>query len=153
VSKNFITHGIMEIGVNRNGDGSFTQALLSNKPDQIKYLGVDLDDKSYLNDTNKNIYTIKANSYDQRAVRDYLNVIGIDKLSILFIDGDHSVNTVINDWLYSDLLSDNGIVMFHDTSGHPGPTILVEYIDANIYRVEKHFENQDDYGLAIAYKL
>ena len=72
--------------------------------------------------------------------------------NVLFIDGHHSVNTVINDWLYSDLLSDNGIVLFHDTNFHTGPTIFVESIDKEQYDVVKYFEEYNDYGVTIAHK-
>ena len=77
----------------------------------------------------------------------------MDKLSILFIDGWHSLNAVINDWQYVDMLSDNGIVVFHDTNYHPGPTIFVEAIDGKMFRVEKYFESQDDYGVSVAYRI
>ena len=148
-----MSHGIVEIGVSRNGSGSFTQALLNNKPDEIIYLGVDLDDKTYLNDPTKKIFTIQENSFNREKVRDYMKEIGLDKISILLIDGSHSINAVINDWQYTEFLSDDGIVIFHDTNYHPGPLVLLKYIDPTIYRVEKYFEGQDDYGVAIAYKL
>lgn len=152
ITKGYMTHGILEIGVSRNSDGSFCHAMLVNKPDHIPYLGVDLDDKSYLNNPSKKIYTISENSYNQETVRNYMKEIGMNKISILFIDGHHSVNTVINDWLYSDLLSDNGIVIFHDTNFHTGPTIFIEAIDRNQYDVVKYFEEYNDYGVSIAYK-
>ena len=126
--------------------------MLVNKPDNIPYLGVDLDDKSYLNNPSKRIHTIRENSYNQESVRNYMKEIGMEKISVLFIDGHHSVNTVINDWLYSDLLSDNGIVLFHDTNFHTGPTIFVESIDKSEYDVVKYFEEYNDYGVTIAYK-
>lgn len=152
ITKDYMSHGILEIGVSRNADGSFCHAMLVNKPDNIPYLGVDLDDKSYLNNPSKRIHTIQENSYNQESVRNYMKEIGMDKISILFIDGHHSVNTVINDWLYSDLLSDNGIVLFHDTNFHTGPTIFVESIDKSEYDVVKYFEEYNDYGVTIAYK-
>jgi hypothetical protein len=153
ISKNYMTHGIMEIGVSRNGMASFTQAMFQSKPDHIKYLGIDLDDKTYLDNKDKNIFTIRENSYNRDSVKKYLNEIGLEKISILFIDGWHSVNAVINDWQYVDMLSDNGIVIFHDTNYHPGPTIFLEAIDGKIFKVEKYFENEDDYGVSIAYRL
>jgi len=153
VTKNYMTHGVMEIGVSRNGDGSFTKAILDNKPDNIKYLGVDLDDKSYINSTEKNIYTIKENSFNQESIRNYMKEIKMEKISILFIDGWHSVNACINDWLYSDLLSKDGVVIFHDTNYHPGPRVIIESIDRTKFRVERHFVYEDDYGISIAYKL
>lgn len=153
VAKNHMTHGILEIGISRNGDGSFTQAMLLNKPDNIKYLGVDLDDKTYLDNKEKNTYTIKENSFNIESVKNYAKEIGMDKISILFIDGWHSLNAVINDWKYVDMLSDDGIVILHDSNYHPGPTVFVEAIDRSQFRVEKHFQFQDDYGVTIAYKL
>ncbi len=153
LSKKYSTHAIMEIGVSRNENGSFCNAIFKNKPDNIPYVGIDIVDKTYLNNSSKNIYTLHENSFNQINVRNYLKQIGIDKLSMLVIDGDHSINAVINDWRYSDLLSDNGIVVFHDTNFHSGPTILVEAIDNTKFDVVKYFENNFDYGMCVAYKL
>ena len=152
LAKKYCTHGVMEIGVSRNGARSFTRAILNNKPDDVPYLGVDLDDKTYLYDDSKKIYTLQENSFNQESVRNYINYIGMDKISLLFIDGWHSVNAVINDWLYSDLLSDNGIVVFHDTNYHPGPAVFLPAIDTNLFKVEYHFES-NDYGMGVAYRL
>ena len=153
ITKNYMSHGILEIGISRNEMGSFTQAIFRSKPDNIKYLGVDLDDKTYLDNAEKNIFTIRENSFNRSNVKSYAKKIGLEKISILFIDGWHSLNAVINDWQYVDMLSDNGIVIFHDSNYHPGPTVFVEAIDSSIFRVEKHFEGQDDYGVAIAYRI
>lgn len=152
LAKKYCTHGVMEIGVSRNGEGSFTRAILNNKPDDVIYLGVDLDDKTYLNNKDKKVYTIRENSFNQDSVRNYIKEIGMEKISLLFIDGWHSVNAVINDWLYSDLLSDNGIVVFHDTNYHPGPAIFLDAIDENLFKIETYFEGAD-YGMAVAYKI
>jgi hypothetical protein len=154
ITKDYMTDGVMEIGISRNGEGSFTKAILNNKPDHIPYLGVDIDDKTYLTNESKKIFTIKENSFNQKIVRNYADKIGLKKVSVLFIDGWHSLNAVINDWKYSDMLSDNGIIIFHDTNYHPGPAVLIEAIDKTKYRVEKHFANDtDDYGVSIAYKI
>lgn len=152
ICKNYMTDAIMEIGVSRNGDGSFTNAILKNKPDNIPYLGVDVENKSYLQDPKKNIYTIQAKSEEQLKIRKHMQYLNINKLSILFIDGWHSLNTVINDWRYTDLLSHYSVVFLHDTNGHPGPTIILESIDKDIFNIKKYFENDDDYGLSIAVK-
>ena len=77
----------------------------------------------------------------------------MDKISILFIVGWHSLNAVINDWKYDDMLADDAIVMFHDTNYHPGPAVFMEFIDKKIFKVEKHFQGEADYGVGIAYKL
>ena len=152
ISKEFMTDGIMEIGVHRNDEESFTNALLHNKPDHIPYFGVDLCNKDYLNNKEKNIYTLKSDSRNQEYVREEIKKIGMNKISILFIDGDHSVNTIINDWKYTDLLSEKAIVFIHDTNGHPGPVVLLDAIDKKLFEVKKYFEYDDDFGLSTAIK-
>lgn len=153
VSSRYMTHGVMEIGVSFNGLGSFTNALFTAKPDHIPYLGVDLEDKSYLDDPKKNIHTIRNDCFNQQAVRDKAKSIGMEKISVLFIDGWHSINAVINDWLYTEMLSDNGVVFFHDTNGHPGPAVFLHAIDPTKYKVVKYFEDKDDFGLSVAYRI
>ena len=154
LSKRYITNGIVEIGVSRNGPRSFTNTILNNKPDDIIYLGIDINDKTYLNNDDKNIYTIQTNSLNQSVVREYMDKINLKQISLLFIDGDHSVNAVINDWKYSDLLSDNGIVIFHDSNYHPGPSVFLNCIDPKLFRIERYFNDIiDDYGMAVAYRI
>lgn len=154
LTKRYAKYAIVEIGVNRNGKNSFTWAMLENKPKDVIYLGIDLEDKSDINDKQKNIYTIKSNSFDQETVRKYMKEIGLDKISILFIDGNHSINAVINDWKYTDLLAEDGVVIFHDTNYHPGPRIFMETIDDKFYKIEKYFTNSPgDCGMGVAYKI
>jgi hypothetical protein len=153
LAKNYCTYGVMEIGVSRNGERSFTKAILNNKPDHVPYLGVDLDDKTYLFNENKKIYTLRENSFNQKSVRAYMKSIGMNEISLLFIDGWHSVNAVINDWMYADFLSKNGVVVFHDTNYHPGPAIVAPAIDNTTFDVRYYFENSDDYGMVVAYRI
>jgi len=154
LTKKYAKKSIVEIGVNRNGQNSFTWAMLNNKPKDVIYLGIDIEDKSNINDTKSNIYTIQANSYNQEQIRNYMKEIKLNEISILFIDGGHSVSDVINDWKYSDILSENGIVVFHDTNYHPGPVVFLEAIDKKIYKVDKFFTNEPgDCGMSVAYKL
>jgi len=154
LSNKYSHAGILEIGVSRNGPLSFTNKILENKPDNIKYLGIDIENKNYLNNLEKNIYTIRSSSFDQVSIRSYLNDIGLLKISLLFIDGWHSLNAVINDWSYCDLLSDNSVVVFHDTNYHPGPSIFLDCIDPNLFKVQKFFDTIiDDYGMAVAFRL
>jgi len=154
LAKKYTKDGVVEIGVNRNGAGSFTWALLNNKPKTTIYLGIDIDDKSSINDRGNSVYTIQANSFDHENIRKYMKQIGLSKISLLFIDGWHSVNAVINDWKYSDLLAEDGIVVFHDTNFHPGPTIFLDAIDNSIFKVERYFADQlDDCGMGVAYRI
>ena len=142
---------VIEIGIARNNARSFTTQLLYAK--KGIYCGIDIEDKTFLNDSLNRVYTIRANSHDQSTIRSYLNTIGLEKCSVLFIDGWHSVNTVINDWKYTDLLDDNGVVIFHDTNYHPGPHLIIEAIDRSMYRVVKYYDGGFDWGISAAYKL
>ena len=142
---------VIEIGVARNNERSFTTQLLYAK--KGIYCGIDIEDKTFLNDSLNRVYTIRANSHDQSTIRSYLNTIGLEKCSVLFIDGWHSVNTVINDWKYTDLLDDNGVVIFHDSNYHPGPHLIIEAIDRSMYRVVKYCDGGFDWGISAAYKL
>lgn len=142
---------VIEIGVARNGSNSFTHQFLSAKTG--KYCGIDIEDKSFLNSQENQVYTIQANSHEQDRIRRFLADCGIDKCSVLMIDGWHSVTTVINDWLYSDLVEQGGVVIFHDTNYHPGPALVVDAIDPKKYRVVKYCQDRHDFGLAAAFKL
>ena len=142
---------VIEIGIARNNARSFTTQLLYAK--KGIYCGIDIEDKTFLNDSLNRVYKIRANSHDQSTIRSYLNTIGLEKCSVLFIDGWHSVNTVINDWKYTDLLDDNGVVIFHDSNYHPGPHLIIEAIDRSMYRVVKYCDGGFDWGISAAYKL
>lgn len=138
---------IVEIGIDRDGPDGFTQAFHRNKSENSMYLGIDIDDKSSLNNKDKHIYTLKTDSRNQDYIR---NKIGQNKIDILMIDGWHSVNCAINDWKYVDLLSNDGIVIVHDSNGHPGPLALMEAIDRTKFNVDNLFVNcDDDYGLCV----
>jgi len=66
---------------------------------------------------------IKATSYD--AFYDFFVRQDI-KIDVLFIDGDHSYEGVKSDFeLYSTILSENGIIMIHDTDEKYEETLLV----------------------------
>jgi hypothetical protein len=48
------------------------------------------------------------------------------KIDVLFIDGDHSYEGVKTDFeLYSNILSDNGIIIIHDTDENYEETLIV----------------------------
>lgn len=138
----------MEIGVNRNGERSMSRVMMDERPKGSFYLGVDIEDKSYLDDPASNTWTIKANSHDQDGIRGFLANKGVKKLDLLFIDGWHSINTCVNDWLYADLLSPHGIVILHDTNSHPGPIGLFEAINEDLYVKERHCLD-NDFGIAV----
>jgi hypothetical protein len=145
-------YGILEIGVALyKPEYSFSYHLMNHKPENTIYLGVDLEDKSFLNQPDKKVYTLRTNSANQAEIRLAIRRFGIEQLSLLVIDGCHSLNMAINDWAYVDLLMPGGIVLIHDTNTWFGPVALVNSIDRTMFDVEMFFrEYDDDYGLTLA---
>lgn len=141
--------GILEIGCAAYEQGyTFTNKILYGKQEEIKYLGIDLVPKDIKN-WGTNVYTLQANSKDQKRIRDFLKEIDIKTLSLLLIDGNHSVEFALNDWQYVDLLNKEGMIIIHDTNSHPGPLALIESIDKNIFQVFEPFKDIKDHGLGI----
>lgn len=141
---------ILEIGVCRNNEESSTYVFLNNKKDETFYIGVDLEDKSFLNDESKNIFTIKTTSSNFHHILDITLKKGISEFDFIFIDGYHSVNQCIADWKFVSRLSKTGIVGLHDTSRHPGPVALTENINLEKWHLEKCCP--DDNGISFLRK-
>ncbi len=146
-------NAILEIGVHRNGDRSFTEAIHRCKAPCAFYLGVDINDKSHLDDPKNHIFTIQCNSYDQVKVRKRLNDLGIWTLDMLIIDGWHSVTMTVNDWKYADLVRRSGVVLLHDTNYHPGPRALYDAVDEEVFTKERLCRSRDDFGIAVFRRL
>lgn len=142
---------ILEIGISRNGADSFTQVFLKNKRPETIYVGIDIDDKSYLNDKTNNIHTIKDSSSNVLSNINFCQSVGVKTFDFIFIDGWHSINQVLIDWEYTRWLSSNGIVGFHDTTGHPGPSRFVRALNRNKWIVEENC-CPNDYGIGFATK-
>lgn len=137
----------LEIGVHRNGLNSSTSIIHEMMNDNCIYLGIDLEDKSYLNKSN--IHTLKCNSSEYNTVLSYMSKINMKEIDLLFIDGWHSINQILKDWEYTNLLSKNGIIVFHDTTAHPGPKAFIDNLDREKYIVEIHC--LEDYGISYCY--
>lgn len=138
---------IMEIGVNRNGERSISRVFIDERPELCFYLGVDIEDKSYLDDHKARTHTICCSSEEQVLVRTYLRSHGINSLDLLMIDGWHSVDTTVNDWRYSDLISPHGWVILHDTNAHPGSIALFEAVDEKLW-IKQRWCLDNDHGIA-----
>lgn len=155
------SHLIVEIGVDGMGKKlgeqrnyvSMTKLLLSTRSDKVHYVGVDVLDKSYVTRYRHRkgpAHFLQADTFDQNTVRDFISeTFNLPKFSFLLIDGSHSVNAVLNDFKYVDMMDDNSIVFLHDTNHHPGPVTLFDAIDENIFCKRKLFENINNCGCAL----
>jgi len=142
---------ILEIGVCRSSEKSHTQCFLSNKNKDTIYIGIDLEDKTFLDNKEQNIFTIKNSSSDYEKNIELIRSFGVEKFDFIFIDGWHSINQCLKDWEYTNILSDHGVVAFHDVSYHPGPYHFIRSIDKNKWDVEENVCPMD-YGLGFAWK-
>jgi len=144
---------ILEIGVDNNNDKSITRILLDNKLENTIYVGLDIKDKTYLNDQNKNIYTIQNDSLQYQDNLEKIRSFGVDQFDFIFIDGWHSINHMLGDWEYTNLLSSFGIVGIHDVRLHPGPSRFIQSLNQEIWNVEENVcPTGEDWGIGFAQK-
>ena len=140
---------IMEIGVMRNATRSFTRIFLDEKDKETVYVDIDRMGKGNLDDAEKNIYTLRTDSGDYGKVTVFIKQLGAFPIDLLFIDGYHSIEQVEKDWKYVDLLSDEGVILLHDTNFHDGPAELFEAVDERMFEKKKYFQHEGDWGMAI----
>jgi predicted O-methyltransferase YrrM len=141
---------ILEIGVCRNGSESSTYCFLNNKLDETAYVGIDLDNKSFLNNEEKRIYTIQGNSSNVDQNIEIMKSHDITELDFILIDGWHSINQVLIDWEYTKILSPGGIVAFHDISEHPGPHLFIRNLNKDVWNVDLCCLS--DWGIGFAWR-
>lgn len=146
-------YAILEIGVHNNADKSMAEIFYKHKMDDCFYVGIDIKDKSYLNNPAKNIYTIMNDSGDYENNMQTIRALGIEKFDFIFIDGPHTVNQVLKDWEYTRMLSDHGIVGLHDTRVHPGVYRFITALNTAKWNVEENVcRYGDDWGIGFASK-
>lgn len=144
---------ILEIGVNRNGDRSFTRVIADHREPNSTYVGVDKEPREGVHDPNIRSYFLQCDSHDQAQVRSYLKEVGMDSLDLIMIDGWHSVNTTVNDWEYVDMLRVGGIVVLHDTNTHPGPVALFDAVDERKFEKHRYCTAENDMGISTFLRL
>ena len=144
---------ILEIGVCRNDYKSSTWCFLNNKNKDTFYFGIDIEDKSFLDNEDDNIYTLRTSSSNIEEIMEFINSKGVFQFDFIFIDGWHSINQVLDDWKFSEYLAKNGIVGFHDTNHHPGPMLFVDNLDTEKFIVDKKCTTYIvDYGISFVSK-
>jgi hypothetical protein len=141
---------ILEIGIGRNGNKSFATVFAENKKEETVYVGIDLEDRSWLVELGENIYTVEGDSSNYNEMVDIFEKnFSVTEFDFIFIDGLHSLNQVLKDWEYTNLLSEKGIVGLHDTSHHIGPFLFVRNLDKEKWDVIENACPQD-YGIGFA---
>ena len=129
---------------------SSTSIIHRNKKKGTIYVGIDLNDKTRLNNTENNIFTIQNDSANCTSIFQRLNELGLQhkKVDFIYIDGYHSIRQVFIEWEYiTNFLSKNGVALFHDTNYHPGSRLLFDAIDPQIFTTKKYFIDEANWGL------
>ena len=140
---------ILEIGVNEFG---FTKTWLDNKNQDATYVGIDIENRDHLTDPAKLTWTIQDSSSNYQENIKKIHSFGIKQFDFIYIDGWHSINQVLADWEYVDLLAPGGIVGFHDTNYHPGPKLFIAALDRDKWSVEEPAP-ANDWGVVFVKKL
>jgi len=149
------TKVIVEIGVsrvtyNQTYDQTSTSIFLRHKNPETIYLGIDIDDKTFLQGFERNVFTLQSKSEYYERVKAKLDALKITQIDFLFIDGWHSINQVIDELWYVDFMKPGGVIGFHDTNYHPGPTRIIKNLNPNIFEVTQYCEQPDDWGVGFA---
>lgn len=67
------------------------------------------------------VVTLRRNSQSPRTARRLRKLLQGRSIDFLMIDGDHTYDGVKRDWeLYAPMVSDGGLIAFHDILDHPG---------------------------------
>jgi cephalosporin hydroxylase len=108
----------LEIGSNDGGSFACWSMIISGKKISIDipYPGVNYDKRNtlWLEDFD-NVYPVYGDSHKPETVTKVEQILEGEKVDFLFIDGDHSYEGVKADYeMYKHLVSDEGIIGFHD---------------------------------------
>lgn len=149
-------HSILEIGVFRSGNVSSTKVILDKKPLHTKYFGIDLNEGnlSPIRNPEANVFCFCTNSSNIEYILHECKTRDTKTFDFILIDGNHSINQVMDDWRFTEFLNPGGICLFHDTSYHPGPSCVYEAVDEKLFEKTKYFQDvSDDWGVATFKKL
>ncbi len=149
-TKVIVEIGVSRITYNQSYDQTSTSIFLNHKCPDTLYLGIDIDDKTFLQGLGRNIFTLQSKSENYEVVKAKLDALRITQIDFLFIDGWHSINQVIDELWYVDFMKPGGIIGFHDTNYHPGPSRIIKNLNPDIFEVTQYCEQQDDWGIAFA---
>jgi predicted O-methyltransferase YrrM len=153
---------IVEIGTAQGGT-LYTWCKIANSDAVI--ISIDLPGGPFgggytLNDTkkfrkykrkNQQLYFLREDSHTYKTRKTLIEILDGRKIDLLFIDGDHRYKGVKKDFqLYSPLVKQNGLIVFHDILYHPKvPACKVNKFWNEIKRKYKNAEfidKEDDRG-------
>jgi hypothetical protein len=149
-TKVIVEIGVSRITYNQSYDQTSTSILLKHKNPKAIYLGIDIDDKTFLQGMGRNIFTLQSKSEDYEKIQAKLDALKISQIDFLFVDGWHSINQVIDELWYVDFMASGGVIGFHDTNYHPGPSRIIKNLNPDIFEVTQYCEQQDDWGIGFA---
>jgi predicted O-methyltransferase YrrM len=100
---------------------------------------------------NQRLYFLRKDSHKQETKNNLAEILDGRKIDFLFIDGDHRYRGVKKDFqLYSSLVKQNGLIVFHDIIFHPKvPECKVDKFWNEIkhkYKNVEFIDKEDDRG-------
>jgi predicted O-methyltransferase YrrM len=117
------TKTALEVGLGYYGSTHFLWRLIFEKVitiecdwDRVREFGNNTKKHygKYVLDDNKS-YFVHGHSYNPKTVLTTREVLGEDKIDMLFIDGYHSFGSIMTDFLlYKNVVKHGGIIAFHD---------------------------------------
>lgn len=143
---------IVEIGVRRNPNvQNTTDMFLNTKTDDCIYLGIDIEDRSYIKNMKPNVHFLQTDSGDYDKIINYITTNINRPIDMLFIDGWHSINQVGKEIKLINNVSLGGFIGFHDIAFHPGPNTWMDAFNPEFFDIYKCNE-KFDYGVGILFK-
>jgi predicted O-methyltransferase YrrM len=142
---------IVEIGVvpNMTVQNSSTY-FISNKFPQCTYLGIDVCDRSYVEQFASNVHFLKTDSKNTELIVNEIKKYG-GEIDFLFIDGLHTIEQVKYELALIPYVRKGGIIGFHDTMVHIGPNVWMKAFDPSKFTIHNHTQ-YNDWGLGILEK-
>jgi predicted O-methyltransferase YrrM len=142
---------IVEIGVMRNpGIPNTTLQFLQKKPDTCTYLGIDIEDRSYVYKHGKNIHILRMDSANTELIKKIIESFKCE-IDFLFIDGLHSIYQVGKELDLITAVRKGGIIGFHDIAVHTGPNTWLDAMKPECFEIHK-FHAPADWGVGFLVK-
>lgn len=135
---------ILELGVCQHGVDSSTYVFLNNKKQRTYYIGIDDEDRSWLNDPVKNIYTIKNSKNNIENNMQIFANLGITSFNFIFINACSNIDEIQALWKYTNWLAPVGFVGFHNTGVQTELIKFLDSINRDRWNVVKNVCKQDN---------